>query len=293
MRGRNFCWLILLTILAVGGEPGAKGYQAQIVNATVMKASVKFELYRDYLIVAPGKAGKWEGLHFLIDTGATPTVLDRQLAQKLGLEEEPASITLVNGKMPAGRAILPSLEFGPMRRDNLPVVVEDLSFFQKAVPVRIDAVIGLDVLGSAFEINYLSRKIYFGPLPPMANSLPLRLEAGLPVVDAQLNHASLHLLIDTGASALILFEPTTPRPASPTKISDVQQPSNAIGEFGNHQVWLRSLRLGETEFGREPAFLIRTPGDRGRDFAGMMSPAALGITKVAIDLQRGVMAFSR
>ena len=293
MRGRNFCVFSLLTVLAVAGEPGAKGYQPRIVNATVVKATVKFELYRDYLIVAPGTAGKWKDLHLLIDTGATPTVLDRQLAQKLGLVEEPASITFVNGKMAAGRATLPSLEFGPMRRDNLPVMVEDLSFFQKALPVRIDAVIGLDVLGSAFEIDYLSRQIYFGPLPPMANSLPLRIEAGLPVVDAQLNHVSLHLLIDTGASSLILFEPTALRPASPTKISDVQDPPKAIGEFGNKQVWLRTLRLGETEFGREPAFVIRAPGDRARDFDGMMSPAALGITKVAIDLERGVMAFSR
>jgi predicted aspartyl protease len=293
MRGRNFCWLSLLIVLAVAGERGAKGYQTQSVNTPVMKASVKFELYRDYLIVAPGKAGKWKGLNLLIDTGATPTVLDRQLAQKLGLEEEPASITLVNGKMAAGRATLPSLELGPMRRDNLPVMVEDLSFFQKVLPVRIDAVIGLDVLGSAFEIDYLSRKIYFGPLPPMANSLPLRLEAGLPVVDAQLNHVSLRLLIDTGASSLILFEPTTLRPVTPTKVSEVQQPPRAIGEFGNQEVWLRSLRLGETEFGREPAFLIRAPGDRGRDFDGMMSPSALGISKVAIDLERGVMAFSR
>src|ERR1700722_17801790 len=173
MRGQNFGWLSLLVVLAVAGERGAKGYQTQSVNTPVMKASVKFELYRDYLIVAPGKAGKWKGLNLLIDTGATPTVLDRQLAQKLGLEEEPASITLVNGKMAAGRATIPSLEFGPMRRDNLPVMVEDLSFFQKALPVRIDAVIGLDVLGSAFEIDYLARKIYFGPLPPMAHSLPL------------------------------------------------------------------------------------------------------------------------
>lgn len=113
------------------------------------------------------------------------------------------------------------------------------------------------------------------------------------MVDAQLNHVSLRLLIDTGASSLILFEPTTLRPVTPTKVSEVQQPPRPIGEFGNQEVWLRSLRLGETEFGREPAFLIRAPGDRGRDFDGMMSPAALGISKVAIDLERGVMAFSR
>ena len=160
-------WLSLLIVLAVAGERDAKGYQ-ESANTPVMKATVKFDLYRDYLIVAPGKAGKWKGLNLLIDTGASPTLLDRQLAQKLGLEEEPASITLVNGKMAAGRATLPSLELGPMRRDNLPVMVEDLSFFQKALPVRIDAVIGLDVLGSAFEIDYLVTQDSLRPASPMA-----------------------------------------------------------------------------------------------------------------------------
>src|ERR1700722_16573323 len=121
MLVRNFCMLSFLTVLALAGESGAKGYQARIGNDPGVKTTVRFELYRDYLIVASGTAGKWKGLHFLIDTGATPTVLDRQLAQKLGLEEEPASITLVNGKTAAGRATLPNIEFGPMRRDDLPV----------------------------------------------------------------------------------------------------------------------------------------------------------------------------
>src|ERR1700677_1040714 len=116
MRGHNFWWFSLLSVLAVAGEPGAQGYQAQIVNAPVVRATVSFELYRDYLIVASGKAGKWKGLHLLIDTGATPTVLDRQLAKKLSVEEEPDSITVMNGRVAAGRATLPSLEFGPMRR---------------------------------------------------------------------------------------------------------------------------------------------------------------------------------
>lgn len=178
MRGRNFGWLSLLVVLAVAGERDAKGYQTQSANTPVMKASVKFDLYRDYLIVAPGKAGKWKGLNLLIDTGATPTLLDRELAQKLGLEEEPASITLVNGKMAAGRATLPSLELGPMRRDNLPVMVEDLSFFQKVLPVRIDAVIGLDVLEAPSKLTtcharFTSAHFHPWPIPYPCASRPV------------------------------------------------------------------------------------------------------------------------
>ncbi len=72
--------------------------------------------------------------------------------------------------------------------------------------------------------------------------------------------------------------------ARPMKISAV------IGDFERKQVWLRGLELGQAEFGREPAFLVQRDGG---DFDGLMSPASLGITRVGIDVERGVLAFSR
>lgn len=287
MRGHAFCWFSLLTILLVAGEPPARGYGNQ-------HDTVHFDLYRDYLIVVRGSAGPLKGLNFLLDTGASPAVLDRRVAEKLQLDQQPASIAVLGGSVQAGQATVPSLEVGPVRRDNLNVVVEDLSFFQKAFPVRIDAVVGLDVLGqSAFEIDYVAREIRFGAVAPLKNSLPLRLQAGLPVVDAQLNHLSVHLLLDTGASALILFKPTSPRPATPMRVSEVRPTPGTIGEFDRKQVWLDSLRLGEAEFGKEPAFLVKGAGNGPQNFDGLISPAMLGITKLSIDLGRGVFAFSR
>jgi predicted aspartyl protease len=291
MRGRNFCCLSLLTLLTVAGAPGARASQQ------ASKASVSFTLYHDYLIVAQGSAGPLKGLNFLVDTGASPSVLDRQLAQRLGLDELPGSITIVNGSVPAGQATVPNLELGPMRRHNLPILVEDLSFFERTLPVHIDAVIGLDVLGqSAFEIDYTWRQIHFGSFRPPAVSLPLRIEAGLPIIDAELDSVAVHLLMDTGASSLLLFEPRS-GPILPQKISAVGGSSSTIGEFQGKQVWLRSLRLGGKEFGREPAFMVRSPGNQdqtfNRNFDGLLSPAGLGMTKVAIDVERGVLAFSR
>jgi predicted aspartyl protease len=283
MRGRNFWCLSLLTLVTLAGEPLARASQG------ALEATVGFTLYHDYLIVAQGSAGPLKGLNFLVDTGATPSILDRRLAQRLGLDELPGSIVFINGSVPAGQAIVPSLEFGPMQRHNLPIQVEDLSFFERALPLHIDAVIGLDVLGqSAFEIDYTRWQIHFGYFRPLANSLPLRIEAGLPIVDAELNHLAVHLLMDTGASSLLLFEPRAP--VSPQKISLA---SSSIGEFQGKQVWLRSLRLGGKEFGREPAFMVRRPGNQDRNFDGLISPAGLGMTKVAIDVERGVLAFSR
>ena len=287
MRGRNYWLVSLLTVLAITLQPVAKGSRAG-------PATVGFDLYRGYLIVVRGSAGPQKGLNFLFDTGVSNTLLDQRLARKLRLDQQPAVLAGINGRVAAGRAIAPSLQIGPMRRDNLPVVIEDLSFFERALPVRIDAVIGLDLVShGVFEIDYSSHEINFGPLSSFKNSLHFRMSGALPVVDAELNQTSIHLILDTGASSLILFEPKTPTSPMPGKVSAVQQSTDRMGQFDGKPLWLRSLRLGQAEFGREPAFLVPTPAGVTEDVDGLVSPALLGIRKVAIDLDEGVVVFSR
>ena len=78
------------------------------------------------------------------------------------------------------------------------------------------------------QIDYVARQILFGPVPELANSLPLRLLAGLPVVEAKVDHVSAHLMVDTGASSLVLFEPSAPKPM---RVSEVRPTPGTIGEF--------------------------------------------------------------
>jgi predicted aspartyl protease len=284
--------LALLVGLPAMGYQGAVGQQA--VADGVKEGTVGFDLYRGYLIVVRASAGPLRGLSFLLDTGASPTVLNTGVARKLHLEQSPAGMAVVGGKVQAEKAIVPSLVLGPIRRDDLPILVEDLSFLQKAFPVRIDGMIGLDVLGqSAFLIDYGSRKIHFGPSPALSVSIPLQLAEGLATFDVEVDHAPARLLLDTGASSLILFERSLQRPAAELKIGAVQRSTNLGGEFERKQIWLHSLRVGESEFGQEPAFVVSDGVHAGYTFDGLMSPAALGIKKVAIDLARGEVAFSR
>src|SRR5271156_5891553 len=121
MRGHAFCWFSLFTVLLLASEPPARGYGNQ-------SEKVHFDLYRDYLIVVRGSAGPLKDLNFLLDTGASPTVLDRRVAEKLHLDQLPASISVVGGSVEGAQATAPTLEVGPVHRDNLHVVVEDLSF---------------------------------------------------------------------------------------------------------------------------------------------------------------------
>jgi predicted aspartyl protease len=275
---RSHRWLIFLGVLALAVNPYAMGYDGQ---------TVRFHLYGNYLVVAKGSVGSLKGLNFLVDTGTSPAVVDQHLAHKLHLQEQSVNVAVIGGSVPGGESVVPSLAFGPLRKDHLPVLVEDLSFFEKTFGVQIDAVIGLDVLGqSPFVIDYRSHEIHFGFFPALATSLLFHVEEGLPIVNGELDHVSARLLFDTGASSLILF-------GAPRDLRQPMKISVTIGEFERKRVSLQSLKLGDAEFGRESAFLVERRSAANRDFDGLMSPAALGITKVAIDQGRGILSFAR
>jgi aspartyl protease len=288
MRVRCFL-IVVLTALTMVGEPAAWGYRQ---SGRPTKTTVDFQLYRDYLIIVQGSVGPLKGLNFMLDTGANTTVLDPRLARKLHLDVTPSSVAVLSGNVKGGTATAPSLQFGPIQRDNARVLVEDLSFIQNALPFQIDAIVGLDVLGqSTFVIDYASREIRFGPLPSMPDSIPLQLKDGLAFVDAVVNHTTVRLLLDTGAPSLVIFE-ELPDPQSGLK-GGAQPSPKRIGDFDRQRTRQISFSLGEVEFGHESVFLVPNNRDTGHDFDGLISPAALGITRVAIDLTQRTLAFAR
>jgi hypothetical protein len=287
MRGR-YSWLVVLTGLTVVGHPAAWGSGKLERGANT---SVGFQLYRDYLIIAKGSVGPLKGLNFLLDTGANTTVLDPRLARRLHLDTTPTGVAVLSGCVKGGIATAPSVQFGPVRKDGVRVLVEDLSFIQDSLPFRIDAIVGLDVLGqSAFVIDYASREIRFGPAPAMPDSVPLQMKDGLAFVDAVVNHTSVRLLVDTAAPSMVIFDEL---PESGLNGGGEQPSAKKIGDFDRARTREISLRLGEVEFGRESAFVVANRRDAGHNFDGMMSPVGAGITRVAVDVGRGRLAFAR
>ncbi len=210
---RQFWLIVVLTGLVVAGQPTARA-NADSGMVQRGKTKVDFDLYQNYLIVVRGSAGPLKGLNFLFDTGATPSVLDPRIAKKLHLVTESTPIAVVGGLIEGRSATVASMQIGPIARENVPVLVQDLSSIQIGLPIRLDGIVGLDILGqSTFVIDYSSRQIRFGPLPLMTDSIPFHFKGGFPLVDAVVNRSPVHLLVDTGASSMVLFE-AAPGPAS-------------------------------------------------------------------------------
>src|SRR4029077_14131755 len=103
-------------------------------------------LYWGYLVIVEGSIGKAQKLHFLVDTGTYPSMVDQKIAHNLGLVEQPARVNLSNTTVQMRLVTLPSLLPGPVRVEALPVLTQDLSFLRKALGYKVDAIIGLDIL---------------------------------------------------------------------------------------------------------------------------------------------------
>ncbi len=295
MRSRSYFLMSIFAGLAATGQTQASQIRQPDPVPTIrgIEGTVRFDLYQGYCIVVHGSAGTLKNLNFVLDTGTIHSTFDTRIAKKLDLRDEvPAGIVIIGGREQAEDAVLPSLEFGPVQRSNLEITTADLSFFQKTLPVHIDAIVGLDVLGQGpFVIDYPARVIRFGLAAALPVSVPLRLDGGLVVFDAEINHRLVHLLFDTGAASLVLFK-TDAHLGSGANTGAGGGPDSS-GDSQSKQVWLRSLRVGLEEFRQEPALVARNPKPSQIDFDGLMSPVALGISRVSVDLKGGVLAFSR
>src|SRR5215468_2975274 len=127
--------------------------------------AIPFKLYQDHLIVVQGALGDLEQLNFLIDTGSNPSAIDRKIAAKFGLRGTAAKLLLFNRSKNVDYAILPSMRIGPIRAVSVPGLVQDLSPVGDAMGLRIDAVVGIDVLSrSSFSIDYESKRMVFGAI---------------------------------------------------------------------------------------------------------------------------------
>jgi predicted aspartyl protease len=153
MRKTVVCLVLAVAILATSHK--------HTVGNNQLKRELPCHLHNGYLVIVRGSVGEHQGLRFLVETGATFTVIDQRWVRKLGLEKLKQTVAIRS----AGRdstlqpVILPELKLGPLTFRSIPVLVADLGF----VGTPVDAIIGLDILRHrSFTIDYTEKKLIFG-----------------------------------------------------------------------------------------------------------------------------------
>jgi predicted aspartyl protease len=255
---------------------------------------IHFQAYRGYLIIVQGSLCDTRRLNFIIDTGTDPSVIDSRIAQKLHMVGEVGRLGVHNQVVEVQRAVLPSVQIGALRAKSLPVLIRDLAFFQRSLGIRIDDVIGLDILSlSNFSIDYAAKRIAFGAVSVSDSSTPFQSTAPWLTVRMEVNGLSLHLLLDTAASGILLFQSRIRDQLPQLTSLGERVSSNMGGDFRLRCVLLATTNFGETDFGQQSGFVVEDEEDQSRDFDGLLGPSALGLKQIAFDFQHRTFSWKR
>jgi len=250
-----------------------------------------FKLYRGYVIVVHGSIGGLTNLNLLVDTGAVPSVLDARIAHKLDLQGRPARVDVPTKTLATERVTVPDVEVGPLKIGQLSAIVQDLSFAGDALGIRVDAMVGFDVLGqSPFTIDYESRKLIFGPVDPSFVTTPY--SPGLPyaIVLLRVQQDTLGILVDTGASNLVLFQRGVRNCRSAINTVGRETWVSMGGDMPVAKAQLLDAYLGGTPWGRRVAYITENSSNQPTGVAGLLGTVALG-DRVGFDPIRKVVAW--
>jgi predicted aspartyl protease len=248
------------------------------------------KVYADHLIVVQGGLGEFGERNLLIDTGAYPSAIDWGMAQKLKLKVKQGQSRALGANVAAGATLVPQVEVGPLRAQNLPVVVEDLSRLSAELGIRVDALIGMDVLArSSFRIDYLDKEVAFGAPTQLAYSTPIEPRKAMACVGMQVSGRVVHLLVDTGAARTVLFAERVPWLAGQPVMGKSYH--GLAGRLVLAPVNAKELRLGEVKISAEDVFVSDVTNMREYPFDGVMATWGAHFTRVAFDFEHDVFSW--
>lgn len=239
-----------------------------------------------------GRIGNLEHQNLLLDTGSNPSMIDRSVSAKLGLRGTSRDLSLFNKSVASENVMLPDLQCGPLRRQDLPVMVADFSTISRGLGTRIDAVIGLDVLGATnFTVDYARRRIIFGAASAEHHTVPFTAGQQFVTVNLKSGGRQLHLLVDTGTSQLVLFESHL-RGMDYVATSVVGTGHNASGDVRLGAVVLPQAKIGTLEVGPQRASVVKSQQDFASDLDGLMGLSCLRPKRISFDFDRQLLGWS-
>jgi predicted aspartyl protease len=183
----------------------ARAQQNPDSTNTNVSYEVPFELRGGFLVVFEGRIAQLQKLKFVLDTGASYSVVDQRIARKLSLPRSVGRVFSFDKYVPVELEEFPVVQFGPIEVHNVPMMVADLGTHW-GFPGHADAIIGLDLLHrcKGFSIDYLARRVLFRVTT--ANSTAPSRTPSYFTMTVLIQGQIARLLVDTGMNGILLYE---------------------------------------------------------------------------------------
>ena len=258
------------------------------------QTELPFRLVDGWAVVVQGTLGGVPSRTILIDTGAVPSAISKETAKRLGLAGSAEQVSVMNRVIDVDRVNVPKVQVGPVAADAFEMVAADLGSIEHALNTRLDAVIGLDLLGREnFAIDYKSKKLLFGMAVQSTNSVTFQLKyaAGgtYVLVPMESGGEKFQMLLDTGTKDITLFRPRLKGSLQQIRLRSEDVTINAGGSGKSSEIVIPSLRLGSLARSQQAAYVLTTSETELRDFDGMLGPIAIGAVAVEFDFDRKII----
>jgi predicted aspartyl protease len=199
-------WLFSLVCLSLFSPSPLQANDQPRLSENAPGSALPFRLSSGYLIQVEGRIGDKAHLKFILDTGASISIVGQRIAQQLKLDAHPAESFNFDRKLQWETATLPEVQFGPIRAANVAVLVGDLARYSEFAG-KADAIIGMDLLQlSNLTIDFGAGNLIFDLTDPRSYSAGRDPMAQCLIVELQIQDRPVHLIVDTGLQGIILYE---------------------------------------------------------------------------------------
>jgi len=271
---------------AIFGLISISGLNAQEFGKPSVSPTMPFELVSGFLVVVNGEIGNLHGLKFILDTGASHSLIDRKVADTLRLRRRSGKVISFGRRISVEWSDIPELRVGPLRAEAVRIMVVKLAEYSELAE-HADGIIGLDLLskGRRFSIDYDRRTVSFQldedgtpeHSPSVCFVVPLVVQ-GVPV----------HVVVDTGLQGILLYENRL-RKRLPKMRIEGESTNAAMGRLRATQVRLPGVQIVGAQVATT-VFLIDGPDeDALPGVDGYLGPAALQAKRIEFDFDAGVL----
>ena len=250
---------------------------------TVHGGELPFRFSEGYLIMVEGQIGTQTNLKFILDTGATISIVDSKIADKLKLPCHPAESFSFDRKLAWQTTTVPEVQFGQIKAKNIQMLVGHLGEYSEFTK-KADAIIGMDLLKLInFSIDYASKKIIFHShqrehIP--ASGEPL---SECVILELQVQGHPVRLIVDTGFPGLLFYEERLLQRVPALRIAGSSSGVSVGGRLQAKQAVLPDVVFG-TRNGEVSVLLVKAPPpDTLPGIDGLVGLAPLKARRVHFD----------
>jgi predicted aspartyl protease len=252
-------------------------------GSLLIRAAVplKFTLLHGYLIVIPVTVNGAKPVPFLLDTGASTTLLTPEFARQLGLRAQGRmELITVTGTQILVQAQAESLAVGEHTARQVEVLISDLREVRGVAP-QVCGVLGQNFLAQFnYLLDYRARQLVFEEAAELeavlcGERLPLEMREGQLLMTAPDRQRAWRFVPDSGIAGLVLFIREGQRAALELAAGAPGQVQTDAGRRAVQPRRLRRLQLGETRFDEVLVVLLSAePADAAR-FEDGLFPTSL------------------